>query len=254
MGAVTTGLVGKAFSANYQGASPYPHIVLKDFFDAKTVQEVAEEVKSFDFFDGEKDFYGAKKKRYCGSYDKFPPKTKAFIDYCNSQPFMTFLEEMTGEHGLVADPYFEGGGIHSLKSGGFLKVHADFNWHKRLNLYRRLNLLVYLNSGWQDSWGGHLELWKTDMSGMAAKVAPALGTAVVFTTDDQSFHGHPDAMTCPETVTRDSIALYYYSEKRPQDADRTIRDTTDYRARGVMDAKTMVEKSKEKLKALLGRK
>jgi hypothetical protein len=58
-------------------------------------------------------------------------------------------------------------------------------------------------------------------------------------------------MTCPENVTRDSIALYYYSEKRPQDADRTIRETTDYRARGVLDAKTLMEKSKEKLKSLL---
>jgi hypothetical protein len=251
MATLTPELSGTVYSDAYQSASPYPHIVLKDFFDTQTVREVAEEVKSFDFFDGEKDFYGAKKKRYCGSYDKFPPKTKAFIDSCNTQEFLTFLEEMTGEHGLVADPYYEGGGIHSLKSGGFLKVHADFNWHNKLNLYRRLNLLVYLNEDWQDSWGGHLELWKTDMSGCEGKVAPALGTAVVFTTDDQSFHGHPDAMTCPEGVTRDSIALYYYSEKRPQDADRTIRDTTDYRARGAMDAKSIVEKSKEKLRSLL---
>jgi hypothetical protein len=59
-------------------------------------------------------------------------------------------------------------------------------------------------------------------------------------------------MSCPEEVTRDSIALYYYSEKRPQDAERAIRETTDYRARGVLsDAATLVEKSKERLKSLL---
>jgi Rps23 Pro-64 3,4-dihydroxylase Tpa1-like proline 4-hydroxylase len=252
MAPVIPELSGFTYAAEYQSAAPFPHIVLRDFFDAETVREVAREVKQFDFFDGEKDFYGAKKKRYCGSYEKFPPKTKAFLDYCNGAEFRRFLEEMTGETGLQADPYFEGGGIHSLRSGGFLKVHADFNWHARLNLYRRLNLLVYLNEGWQEAWGGHLELWKTDMSGMAARVAPVLGNAVVFTTDDRSFHGHPDPMSCPEEVTRDSIALYYYSEKRPQDAERAIRETTDYRARGVLsDAATLVEKSKERLKSLL---
>ena len=54
---------------------------------------------------------------------------------------LEFLETLTGIDGLVPDPYFAGGGLHQIVRGGFLKVHADFNWHPKLRLDRRLNML-----------------------------------------------------------------------------------------------------------------
>jgi Rps23 Pro-64 3,4-dihydroxylase Tpa1-like proline 4-hydroxylase len=244
---------GETYATQYYSAKPFPHILLRKFWDEKMLREVAREVKSFDFFDGEKDFHGAKKKRYCGSYDKLPPNTRDFIDHCSTPEFLRFLEDMTGEQGLVADQYLEGGGIHSLKSGGFLKVHADFNWHSKLKLYRRLNLIVYLNEGWQKTWGGALELWNRELSDCPVQVFPELNNTVIFTTDDNSLHGHPNPMTCPEDVTRDSIALYYYSEQRQEDASREHRLSTDYHARGLKDMETMVAKGKEKLASLFSK-
>ena len=52
---------------------------------------------------------------------------------------------------------------------------------------------------------------------------------VVFSTTDSSFHGHPEALTCPEGVTRNSIALYYYAAEPA--TERAGREMTDYRAR-----------------------
>ena len=52
-----------------------------------------------------------------------------------------------------------GGGQHEIKAGGLLKIHADFNRHELLGLDRRINVLVYLNKQWEDSYGGHFELW-----------------------------------------------------------------------------------------------
>ena len=52
---------------------------------------------------------------------------------------------------------------------------------------------------------------------------------VVFTTDDKSFHGHPQPLTCPAGVTRDSIALYYYSPIQPAKNFKQRRIGTDYR-------------------------
>ena len=58
--------------------------------------------------------------------------------------FLEFLQSLTGiELSLIPDPYFWGGGLHEIKKGGFLKIHADFNIHPRLKLNRRINLLIY---------------------------------------------------------------------------------------------------------------
>lgn len=121
----------------------------------------------------------------------------------NSEAFLCFLEEMTGIHGLVPDPYFEGGGLHETRRGGHLGVHADFNLHGKMKLQRRLNLIVYLNEPWDESFGGHLELWDSAMSSCQVKVAPVLGRAVVFSTDLDSFHGHPDPLNCPLELQED---------------------------------------------------
>lgn len=118
---------------------------------------------------------------------------------------------MTGIEGLIQDPYLFGGGIHSVGAGGFLKIHADFNWHHKLNLYRRLNLLLYLNSDWQETWGGALELWDVDMASCRVSIPPLINRMVIFNTSDMSFHGHPDPLMCPENRMRNSIALYYYT-------------------------------------------
>ena len=42
-------------------------------------------------------------------------------------------------------------------------------------------------------------------------VAPAMGRAVIFNTDLDSFHGVPDVIACPPERSRRSIALYYYT-------------------------------------------
>ena len=37
-------------------------------------------------------------------------------------------------------------------------MHTDFNWYLKLKLYRRPNFIIYLNSDWEEDWGGHLKL------------------------------------------------------------------------------------------------
>ncbi len=66
---------------------------------------------------------------------------------------------------MFRNPHFVGGGLHQIEKGGFLKVHVDFNKHKKMHLDRRLNLLIYLNKDWQEEYGGHFELWNQEMTG-----------------------------------------------------------------------------------------
>lgn len=214
---------------HYAEAQPFPHVVLRNAWRDALVAECKSQIGEFDDWDGEKDFYGSRKKHHCGDIARLPDAVKRVIREASEPAFLRWLEALTGERCLVPDPYLEGGGIHQIHAGGFLKVHADFNWNRRLGLYRRLNVLIYLNPDWQPAWGGALELWKTDMSACAASVLPEAGTMVVFTTDDKSFHGHPHELQCPPGVHRDSIALYYYSSVKPATNHAVKRNSTDYR-------------------------
>lgn len=80
-----------------------------------------------------------------------------------------------------------------------------------MSLLRRINVLIYLNKDWDEAYGGNLEIWNREMSEKAQSVPPLFNRCVIFNTDADSFHGHPDPLTTPEGVTRRSIALYYYT-------------------------------------------
>src|SRR5262249_10915505 len=95
---------------------------------------------------------------------------------------------------------------------------------------RRLNLLVYLNRDWNDEYGGHLELWDPSMTRCVHKILPVFNRCVVFSTTDRSYHGHPTPLACPRDRNRKSIALYYYSNGRPQE-ERSESHSTLFRDR-----------------------
>jgi len=133
----------------------------------------------------------------------------------NSAPFLRFLEDLTGITQLIPDPYFTGGGLHQIVPGGKLGIHADFSHHSKLPLHRRLNVLIFLNRDWKEDYGGDLELWTSDGTRCSRKIAPVYNRMVVFTITDWAYHGHPEPLTCPDGVTRKSIALYYFTVSRP---------------------------------------
>jgi Rps23 Pro-64 3,4-dihydroxylase Tpa1-like proline 4-hydroxylase len=152
-------------------------------------------------------------------------RIQRFLSALNSPEMLEFLEALTGIEGLIPDPYFGGGALHQIESGGFLKVHADFNWHPKLRLDRRLNVLIYLNHDWKDEYGGALELWDRNMARPEKVLLPVFNRTVVFSTTDFSYHGHPHPLACPERMTRKSVSLYYYSNGRPASEKSAPHDT-----------------------------
>lgn len=132
---------------------------------------------------------------------------------------------------LLPDPWLHegperpqlGGGLHEIHPGGLLNVHVDFERHPS-GLRRVANLLIYLNEYWGANWGGDLELHGKTMQ----TIAPLGGRAVLFQTTPESWHGHPHPLTCPQGITRRSLALYYYAEsdeaqQRPKTVYRSKR-------------------------------
>jgi hypothetical protein len=205
--------LGEQWRQAYSSNVPFPHIVIDDFFDSRTLGGVLFEVNTIDRSQRYAKFLDRKTDHNKFAY--FPevvgPETSRLVNFLNSGPFLSYMENLTGIDNLIADPSYFGGGLHWIENGGFLEVHADFNHLKKYNLERRINLLLYLNENWKDEYNGQLELWDRKSMTKAKSVSPIFNRCVVFSTTKESLHGHPAPLATPPGIARRSLALYYYT-------------------------------------------
>jgi hypothetical protein len=246
--------IADAMMEAYNFAEPFAHAVIDDFLPVAIAEQLLAHFPS-DKKAHDKVYekgYGGTHKRQVLPYDCDEYLRNAF-SFFNSPTMLQFLEGLTNIKGLLPDPYFAGGGLHEISSGGLLGIHADFQVNEQLQLFRRINVLIYLNKDWQDSYGGKLELWDKNMQACQISVAPLFNRAVIFNTNADSFHGHPDPLTTPQHITRKSIALYYYTAL-PVANDTGESRHTNYVARpndsakNIADAKKLAKKREQRAK------
>lgn len=197
-------------------AGPFHHLIFDGFLQQDVVRNVAEEFPSYDD-DG---WYSYKNpledKKALNDYDKFGAATYRLVHFLYSRTFIAELERLVG-HDLFADIGLNGGGLHAHASGGRLNPHLDYSIHPKLGLQRKLNLIVYLTPDWDPNWGGALGFWthnaeKNAPGELAKRVDCLFNRAVLFDTTQNSWHGLPDALRCPQGTQRRSLALYYMCE------------------------------------------
>ena len=205
--------LGEQWHQAYSSNTPFPHIVIDEFFDSRILSGVLSEVNAIDrsqryakFLDRKTDH-----NKFAFYPEVVGPETSRLVNYLNSAPFLNYLENLTGIKNLIADPSYFGGGLHWIENGGFLEVHVDFNHLKKYNLERRINLLLYLNENWKDEYNGQLELWDRKTMTRSKSLSPLFNRCVVFSTTQESLHGHPAPLAAPPGIARRSLALYYYT-------------------------------------------
>lgn len=129
------------------------------------------------------------------------PVTTAVLLELMSPKWCQKIAKLVGSDVLVAD--IVGGGMHQSGPGAHLDTHVDFDRHPDTGWRRAVNLLVYLNHGWREEWGGCLELGEKPV-----RIAPEFNRTVVFRCSDHSWHGHP--VPVADGHIRRSLAVYYY--------------------------------------------
>ena len=209
--------LAKEKAEQYKNARPFPHIYFDDFLPVEAAEAALKdfpEPKQLTWTEFDKP---TERKLAFDEVEKLPPSVRDVLYFLNSRPMLQFLEVLTGIQGVISDPYYVGGGLHQIKPGGNLEVHADFNFHTKLKLDRRINVLVYLNKDWKEEYGGHFELWNRDMTAAEQKILPLFNRCAIFSTTSFSYHGHPTPLSCPPDRTRKSMATYYYSNGRPEE-------------------------------------
>lgn len=211
---------------DYRQADPFPHVVIDGLLPDSVLEDVVREFP--EPTDEWRHFDDTHQRKYGAGLVEVDlgPVTRNVLAEFNSSALVDFVRSLTGiEEPLIPDPYYRGGGLHEIVTGGHLDVHADFNKHPDFGLDRRVNVLVYLNRDWQPEWGGQLELWDPAMTRPVRRVEPVFNRTVVLTITDTAFHGHPQPLRCPPGYRRRSLAFYYYSNGRPE-AERAEQHPT----------------------------
>jgi hypothetical protein len=203
----------------YAQAAPFRHVVIEDFLDRGFADALLEEFPAFEKGNNLGDDGKPGNKSTFERIHNLGTAYRSLDQLIKSDGFLRLIGDITGIDDLLYDPFYLGGGTHENRHGQSLHPHVDFNYHPSEGWHRRLNLIVYLNHDWDVAWGGNLELYKDPYADPepTQRIAPLFNRCVIFETTESSWHAF-DRIQLPEAAaarTRKSIALYFYSRKRP---------------------------------------
>lgn len=198
----------------FDRSPPFDHIVIDDFISKELGEKLSQEFPKYE----SESWYAynnpLEKKKTIREWGQFPSTTYQFFMYLCSPEFTQQLRVLTEVDDLVPDMGLHGAGWHISETGCHLNIHQDYSLHPLAGLQRKYNLILYLTPEWQAEWGGGLELWSHDESNdqplkCEKVIENKFCRAVLFDTTQNSWHGFPEAITCPEGTYRKSIAMYY---------------------------------------------
>ena len=200
---------------NFADNKPFDHCIIENFFTEKIALQLEKEFPEFKSEIWHQYNSGIEIKKVCNNWNVFPPLTYKIFEFLNSTEFTNIIQEnILPNKKLFADIGLNGGGWHIHKRGGKLNTHLDYSLHPKLDLQRKLNIIIYLNSNWENSWGGDLGLWSNssdqdtgdDVPGDLIKsIEPKFNRAIIFDTTQNSWHGLPEPLNCPKNEFRKSI-------------------------------------------------
>jgi Rps23 Pro-64 3,4-dihydroxylase Tpa1-like proline 4-hydroxylase len=206
--ALPASLDPERLAARFNSAQPGRFVVIDDFLDLDFAQQLYDDLPQPDAMPKSRD-YVFSDKRELSTLDTHSAVSKQLHELFLSPEFATLLAVLT-DHDVFVDPEYVGGGFHAGVAGSFLDLHTDFNLHPaHPDWLHELNILLYLNPGWEPSWGGDLML--TDDPGTKPiSLEPRFNRLLIMESTDKSFHGYQQ-ISFPPGRSRRSIAAYAYS-------------------------------------------
>jgi hypothetical protein len=196
---------------SFQNAKPYEYVIIPNFLNDDYANFFSEK---FPIVDNSWHKYNNpfEVKYAFDNINTLDPILRDLFYHLSTDKLIKIFSDISNIPNLAYDPYLHGAGLHLHPRNGRLGMHLDYEKHPYLeNRERRLNIILYLNKEWKDEWNGATELWNEDMSECKVKSPIRFNTAIVFRTNDISWHGVPEKILCPENMMRKSFAYYYIS-------------------------------------------
>ena len=213
----------------FVAATPFPHAIIEEFFNEDFAHALVAEFPAFDPQYAVSEMGHVGRKATIATIAPLGTSYRRAHEFFRSDVFLAWISELTGIPNLLYDEENFGGGTHENLDGQDLLPHVDFNYHPRTGYHRRLNLIVYLNEGWKEEWGGSIKVHSNprDMRHDQTKAyAPAFNRAILFETSERSWHSFDRIVLPPEEKqrSRKSLSIYLYTRERPDEqiyADHT---------------------------------
>lgn len=196
----------------FKDAKPFEHVVIPNFFQEHVAIQIHTEFPDpLDTTYDWKLYDNPIEKKYTLNIFEGLPVIHNIFDRLQSAELVNAISRITGIDELESDPYFHGAGIHAYPNRGKLDMHLDYSIHPITKKERRVNLIIYMNADWRKEYGGNLELWDDKLQTHTKVIVPSWNTAVLFRTNNISYHGLPRPIDCPIGEYRKSLAIYYVS-------------------------------------------
>jgi hypothetical protein len=250
-------------SQRFATAQPFRHVVIDNFLEPALCQALMAEFPSFDPSRARNEHGETGRKAVFHDMASLGAACRGFDNLMRSPAFLDLIGRITGIPKLLYDPEYIGGGTHENLSGQDLDPHVDFNFHPNRRWHRRLNLILFLNSHWDESWGGCLELirdpWSANGQASRQLVVPIANRAVIFETTERSWHGFERIQLPPDAPvgSRRSIAVYFYTEDRPAEESAAPHGTVYVQrtlAPQIRTGYTLSEQDVEEIRVLIERR
>ena len=214
-------------SKEFLTAEPFNHIVIDDFWLPELVEELHNEFPAYD----DSRFWAVhhtnvlENKKIGNHWDKFSRTTYKAFNFLGSESFTNNIRSMANREDLLLDFGLHGGGWHAHINGGHLNIHMDYNIHPKLGLQRKINIIIYLTKDWHPEYGGGLELWSHNdetkqPKECVKKIDLKFNRAVLIDTTQNSWHGLPLPLSCPDDMVRKSMAAFYVGNPPSEIDDR----------------------------------
>jgi Rps23 Pro-64 3,4-dihydroxylase Tpa1-like proline 4-hydroxylase len=194
----------------FVNAEPFEHVVIDDFLEENYADEIHN--KFPDKFDNWHIYNNPIEVKY--TYDnikELDDSIKTYFYNLASNVMLDIFRKITKIPDLEFDEYLHGAGLHCHPRRGRLNIHLDYEKHPFTGKERRLNIIYFLSKDWKPEWNGDNELWDNNATKCIKKTGVKFNRAIIFKTNDISWHGLPTEIACPDKHYRKSLAFYYVS-------------------------------------------
>jgi Rps23 Pro-64 3,4-dihydroxylase Tpa1-like proline 4-hydroxylase len=153
-------------------------------------------------------------KYIAAQMDNYNPLLEKVLFAFQDKRIVELIASICEIESLYPDEHLYAGGISRMEKFQFLNPHLDNSHDKDRDKWRVLNLLYYVSPGWQQQFGGNLELWPGGMDGDQITVLSKFNRLVVMATHESSWHS---VSPVKEDAARCCISNYYFSDTALKD-------------------------------------
>jgi len=214
-------------SKSFISGLPYENIVIDDFLSHEYADKIYNSFPTN--FDNWYKYINPIEFKYTfDNIETLSEDIKKYFYILSSDPFITLMNKLTGINNLEGDPYLHGAGLHCHGTHGKLDIHLDYEKHPYSGKERRINIILFISKDWKSEWNGANELWDKNVTKCVKKTEIKFNRAIIFKTNDISWHGVPDKINCPEGIYRKSLAYYYVSDLNANKTEEEYRKKAKY--------------------------